>query len=95
LDAVIWQLLAIADNAYFAQNAGFPGVAGNLTAPGTPWILYGGSLAGAETAFSVKTYGNILFGGIASSAPIKVVLPYPEWWASLPAIMNFKLIQRW
>lgn len=71
--------LAIADNAYFAQNAVFPGVAGNLTAPGTPWILYGGSLAGAETAFSVKTYGNILFGGIASSAPIKVVLPYPEW----------------
>lgn len=71
--------LAIADNAYFATHAVFPGVAGNLTAPGTPWILYGGSLAGAETAYSVKTYGDILFGGIASSAPVEIVLPYPEW----------------
>lgn len=70
---------AIADNAYFARHAVFPGVAGNLTAPGTPWILYGGSLAGAETAYSVKTYGDILFGGIASSAPVEIVLPYPEW----------------
>src|ERR1700709_7896 len=51
-------LVAIADNAYFAQHATFPGVIDNLTAPGTPWILYGGSLAGAETAFSVKTYGD-------------------------------------
>ena len=39
---------AIADNAYFAQNAVFPGVEGNLTAPGTPWILYGGSLRSDE-----------------------------------------------
>jgi hypothetical protein len=72
-------LVAIADNAYFAQHATFPGVTDNLTAPGTPWILYGGSLAGAETAFSVKTYGDILFGGIASSAPIEVMLQYPQW----------------
>ncbi|RDL38322.1 uncharacterized protein BP5553_02662 [Venustampulla echinocandica] len=70
----------IADNAYFAQHATFPGVEGNLTAPGTPWILYGGSLAGGETAFSLKEYGDILFGGIASSAPVKTVLPYPEWY---------------
>jgi hypothetical protein len=72
-------LVAIADNAYFAKHAVFPGVAGNLTAPGTPWILYGGSLAGAETAFSVKEYGDILFGGIASSAPIELELTYPDW----------------
>ncbi|KAI0195081.1 peptidase S28 [Xylaria flabelliformis] len=70
----------IADNSYFAQNAVFPGVEGNLTAPKTPWILYGGSLAGAQTAFSVKQYGDILYGGIASSAPIHVVVGYPEWY---------------
>jgi len=57
----------------------FPVFEGNLTAPGTPWILYGGSLAGAETAFSIVQYGAVLFGGIASSAPAEVVLPYPEW----------------
>jgi len=54
-------------------------VEGNLTAPGTPWILYGGSLAGAETALSIVQYGAVIFGGIASSAPVEVVLPYPEW----------------
>jgi Serine carboxypeptidase S28 len=72
----------IADNAYFAQHAVFPGVSGNLTAPGTPWILYGGSLAGAQTAFTVKTYGGdngIIFGGIASSSVTHMELAYPEW----------------
>lgn len=73
------RLLAIADNAFFAQNAVFPGVAGNLTAPGTQWILYGGSLAGAQTAYSVKTYGDILYGGIGSSATTKAFLTYPAW----------------
>lgn len=75
----IYNFTAIADNAYFAKHAIFPGVEGDLTAPKTPWILYGGSLAGAQTAFSVKTYGDILYGGIASSAVIKTVLEYPEW----------------
>ena len=73
------KILAIADNAYFAQHAIFPGIRGNLTAPGTPWILYGGSLAGAQTAFSIKAYGDILYGGIASSGIIKTVLAYPQW----------------
>lgn len=79
-------LAAIADNAYFAQHAEFPGVKGNLTAPGTPWILYGGSLAGAETAFSIVTYGGkgekILYGGIGSSGVIHAVYAYPEWFVS-------------
>ncbi|KAF2970247.1 hypothetical protein GQX73_g3300 [Xylaria multiplex] len=70
----------IADNSYFAQNAVFSGIGRDLTAPATPWILYGGSLAGAQTAFSVKKYGDILYGGIASSAPINVVVGYPEWY---------------
>ncbi|KAI0390310.1 extracelular serine carboxypeptidase-like protein [Xylariaceae sp. FL0594] len=70
----------IADNSYFAQHAVFPGINHDLTAPGTPWILYGGSLAGAQTAFSIKRYGDVLYGGIASSAPIHVVVGYPEWY---------------
>ena len=70
---------AIADNAYFARHAIFPGINDSLIAPSTPWILYGGSLAGAQTAFSIKTYGDILYGGIASSGVIKAVLGYPQW----------------
>lgn len=73
-------MLAIADNAYFAQHAVFPGLNETLNAPGTPWILYGGSLAGAQTAFSVKTYPDILWGGIASSGTSKAKLEYPEWY---------------
>lgn len=72
----------IADFAYFAQHATFPGLDTNqsLTAPGTPWILYGGSLAGAQTSFTVKTYGNIVYGGIAASGVIRVATEYPEWY---------------
>jgi hypothetical protein len=74
----------IADNAFFAQHATFPGVnmREGMNAPGTPWILYGGSLAGAQTAFSLKTYGGaggVLWGGIASSGTTKAKLTYPEW----------------
>ncbi|KAK8065941.1 extracelular serine carboxypeptidase-like protein [Apiospora hydei] len=70
----------IADNAHFAQHAKFPAVDGDLTAPGTPWILYGGSLAGAQTAFSIKEYGDVLYGGIASSAPVTSPVGYPAWY---------------
>jgi hypothetical protein len=72
----------IADNAYFAQHAVFPNVTGgdNLTAPGQPWILYGGSLAGAQTAFSLVEYSPLLWGGIAASGVIHAVLGYPEWY---------------
>lgn len=70
----------IADNAYFAQNAVFPGINGSLTAPSTPWIVYGGSLAGLQTALTIKVYGDVLYGGIAASAPISVPVGYPEWY---------------
>jgi hypothetical protein len=72
----------IADNAYFAQNAVFPNTTGgdNLTADTTPWILYGGSLAGAQTAFSLVEYEGLLWGGIASSGVVHAVHGYPEWY---------------
>ncbi|KAI7160358.1 extracelular serine carboxypeptidase [Hortaea werneckii] len=73
----------IADNAYFAQHATFPTINSSLNAPNAPWILYGGSLAGAQTAFSLKTYGGddgILWGGIASSGTTKAELAYVEWY---------------
>lgn len=73
----------IADNAYFATHATFPGISRNLSAPSTPWILYGGSLAGAQTAFSIKEYGDVLYGGIASSGGIQAVLAYSQWYAPI------------
>ena len=73
----------IADNQYFAQHATFPGIDADLTAPNTPWIMYGGSLAGAQVAFTMKEYGDTIYGGIASSGVIQAVLGYPEWYAPI------------
>lgn len=72
----------IADNAYFAQHATFTNVTGGdkLTAQDVPWILYGGSLAGAQTAFSLVEYEGLLWGGIASSGVVHPVVEYKEWY---------------
>ncbi|KAJ7115068.1 extracelular serine carboxypeptidase [Mycena crocata] len=75
---------SIADIAYFAQNVVVPGHEDeDLTAPGCPWIVYGGSLAGAEAAFAVKTYGDIIYGGISSSGTVKASYGYPEWYYNI------------
>ncbi|KAF1964760.1 hypothetical protein BU23DRAFT_491637 [Bimuria novae-zelandiae CBS 107.79] len=72
----------IADNVYFAQHATFPGVnaTGSLNAPHTPWIMYGGSLAGGQVAFTMKMYNELFAGGIAASAPVFAKWEYPEWY---------------
>ena len=50
-------------------------------------------MAGAQTAFSVKTYGDILYGGIASSGTIHAQLEYPEWYVnSEPTLRSWDLI---
>lgn len=42
--------------------------------------MYGGSLAGSQTAFSLKTYNDIFAGGIGSSATTQAMLAYPYWY---------------
>jgi len=57
-----------------------------LNAPASPWILYGGSLAGAQTAFSLKEYGGAngtLWAGIGASATTHAVLGYGQWYAPI------------
>lgn len=73
-------MTAIADNAYFRQHATFPGVNESLSGPDVPWIMYGGSLAGAHTAFTIKTYNSMFAGGIGSSATTQALLNYPQWY---------------
>lgn len=54
---------ALADTAYFAQNVVFEGFGDvNLTAPGIPYIAYGGSYAGAFVSFLRVQYPEIYFG---------------------------------
>ena len=68
----------IADIQAFALRVDLPGFEG-INASQTPWILYGGSLAGALTAFAMKTYGDTIYAGISSSGVVQGVLGYPQW----------------
>lgn len=58
----------------------------SLNSPDTPWILYGGSLAGAETAISLNQYGGdggVLWAGIATSGTTHAKLTASEWLGNL------------
>jgi hypothetical protein len=70
---------AIADEAYFAQHVKFEGISTDLTAPGTPWIAYGGSYAGAFVAFLRVQYPKLFWGAIASSGVTKAIYDYWEY----------------
>lgn len=72
---------AMADTAYFAKNVVFPGYEDvDLTAPGTPWILYGGSYAGAFVAFLRKLYPDLFWGAISSSGVTAAVTDFWEYY---------------
>ena len=69
---------AMADMAYFAQNIVYPGFEDkSLTATDAPYILWGGSYAGAFVAFARKTYPDIFWGAISSSG---VTVVFDDWW---------------
>lgn len=71
---------AVADTAYFAQHATFPGFENlNLTSANTPWIIYGGSYAGAFAAFARKLYPDAFWGAISSSGVTKAVYDFWEY----------------
>ncbi|KAJ2978736.1 hypothetical protein NQ176_g3655 [Zarea fungicola] len=70
---------AVADAAYFAQHVQFPGLEHlNLTSHTTPWIIYGGSYAGAFAAFTRKLYPDVYWGAISSSGVTEAVY---DFWA--------------
>ncbi|KAI0358821.1 peptidase S28 [Trametes cingulata] len=58
---------AAADSANFIDNVTFPNITGDLTAPGTPWIYYGGSYGGARAAHMRVLYPDLVFAAISSS----------------------------
>ncbi|KZL74215.1 serine carboxypeptidase S28 [Colletotrichum tofieldiae] len=73
---------ALADTAYLAKHIIFPGKLAelNLTAPGTPWIVYGGSYAGAFVAFLRKVYPDVFWGAISSSGVTAAVVDFWEYY---------------
>ncbi|SMR42317.1 unnamed protein product [Zymoseptoria tritici ST99CH_1E4] len=72
---------ALADAAFFAQHIQFPGLEefGDLTSNTTAWITYGGSYAGAFSAFLRIQYPDIFWGAISSSGVTKAIYDYWEY----------------
>ncbi|EGG03405.1 extracellular serine carboxypeptidase [Melampsora larici-populina 98AG31] len=69
------------DSAYFSQHIVLPGHEDlDITAPGTPWIYYGGSYAGAKAAFMMKLYPDLIWGSIASSAVIHAQVDFWQYY---------------
>ncbi|TEB20680.1 peptidase S28 [Coprinellus micaceus] len=68
-----------ADSVNFMRNVKFDGIRENITAPGTPWIYYGGSYAGARAAHMRILYPDIVYGAIASSAVTHATLQAWEY----------------
>ncbi|OQU96945.1 hypothetical protein CLAIMM_02951 [Cladophialophora immunda] len=72
---------AVADQAYFASHIVFPGLEHlNLTAPGTPYLAYGGSYSGGIAAFLRKLYPEIYWGAISSSGVTEAIYDYWEYY---------------
>ncbi|KAL9605349.1 MAG: hypothetical protein Q9179_001442 [Wetmoreana sp. 5 TL-2023] len=72
---------ALADMAYFAQNAVFQGLEDkNLTAPQTAYFGYGGSYAGAFVAFLRVQYPEVYYGTISSSGVTEAIWDFWEYY---------------
>lgn len=70
---------SLAEVDYFARNVQFSGIDADLTAPNTPWIVYGGSYAGAQAAFLRVVYPDTFWGTISSSGVTKAIYDYWEY----------------
>ncbi|CAK7210229.1 hypothetical protein SCUCBS95973_000708 [Sporothrix curviconia] len=73
---------ALADTAYFATHVAFPGLEGVDVTPGAgaPWIVYGGSYAGAFAAFARMLYPEVFWGAISSSGVTVAVYDYWQYY---------------
>lgn len=71
---------ALAEIDYFARNVKFEGIDADLTAPKTPWIVYGGSYAGAQAAFARVKYPDTFWGGISSSGVTVAIYDYWQYY---------------
>ncbi|KAK5006858.1 hypothetical protein LTR28_005996, partial [Elasticomyces elasticus] len=79
---------ALADEAYFARHVRFPGLEryGDLTSATTAYIGYGGSYAGAFSAFLRVLYPDVFWGAISSSGVVEAIWDY---WAYYEPVAEY------
>lgn len=70
---------SLAEINYFARNVKFEGIYEDMTAPNAPWIVYGGSYAGAQAAFMRVAYPETFWGAISSSGVTVAIYDYWEY----------------
>ncbi|KAF2848562.1 serine peptidase-like protein [Plenodomus tracheiphilus IPT5] len=70
---------SLAEIDYFARNVHFDGIDSDLTAPKTPWVVYGGSYAGAQAAFLRVVYPETFWGAISSSGVTTAIYDYWQY----------------
>lgn len=72
------------DSAHFAQTVVFPGLeAHNLSFDNVPWIYYGGSYAGAKSAFARKLFPEVFLGALASSAVTTAIEDFHDYYTPI------------
>ncbi|OJA11103.1 hypothetical protein AZE42_08867 [Rhizopogon vesiculosus] len=75
--AVLTIQQAIDDLVYFTTNADLPMPGGDAVKPGqAPWILVGGSYAGALTSWTMVNQPGIFWAGYASSAVVETITDF-------------------
>ena len=79
---------AIADLAYFAQTVTLPfDPQGTSRAPTAPWILAGGSYAGALAAWTAVVEPGVFWASYASSAPVQAIWDFWQYFEPVQAGM--------
>ncbi|KAL5423281.1 hypothetical protein PMIN04_004064 [Paraphaeosphaeria minitans] len=78
---------SLADAAYFARNVKFPELESqNLTSSNAPWIVYGVSYSGGQSAFLRKLYPDVFWGGISSSGVTEAII---DFWQYFEPVRNY------
>lgn len=71
---------AINDLAFFAKNVTLPFLGGDKVSPAyAPWVLIGGSYAGALTAFTLHQHPDVFWAGYASSAVVQSIVNFWQY----------------
>ncbi|KAH8995335.1 serine carboxypeptidase S28-domain-containing protein [Lactarius akahatsu] len=78
---------AINDLAFFAKSVILPFPGGDKVSPAyAPWVLIGGSYAGALTAFTLRQYPDVFWAGYASSAVVQGIV---DFWQYFEPVRQF------
>ncbi|KAK4224671.1 putative serine protease EDA2 [Podospora fimiseda] len=79
---------SIHDMTYFARNVRLPfDLSGDSNAPKAPWVLVGGSYAGALSAWTSKISPGTFWAHHASSAPVQVIGNFWQYFEPIRAGM--------